>query len=87
MSERDYKAVGQQVVYVDEHSKPHPALITIWWPGLMGIEGHMGCNLIYVSGDSAREDTYGRQMERDTSVVHKAHQPAGGKYWCWPDEV
>jgi len=51
-----------------------------------GAAGDPGCNLVYVSGDTAKTDPYGRQLERATSVVHKSKQPAHGNYWCWPDE-
>lgn len=49
--------------------------------------GEPGCNLVYVSSDQMKKDPYGRQIERATSVVHKSKQPAGGNFWCWPDEV
>jgi hypothetical protein len=45
-----------------------------------------GCNLVFISGDPERKDSCGRQMERQTSVIHKTMQPAHGMYWCWPDE-
>jgi len=45
------------------------------------------CNLVWVSGDVKRKDTYGQQLIRESSVVHRASQPAHGNYWCWPDEM
>lgn len=50
-------------------------------------QGEPGCNLVYIAGDKAKTDPYGRQLERMTSVVHKSKQPAHGMYWCWSDEV
>ena len=44
------------------------------------------CNLVWISGDEKREDSYGRQLIRESSVVHKGSQPAHGNYWLWPDE-
>jgi hypothetical protein len=44
------------------------------------------CNLVWVSGDEKRKDSYGRQIVRESSVVHKGSQPAHGNYWLWPDE-
>ena len=51
-------------------------------------------NLVFVSGDEAKDDQYGRQIERDTfigcladaierdtSVVHRMNQSAHGNYW------
>ncbi len=85
--ERTYSP-GELVTFVDENSVPHRALVTCWFGGEPdGAEGKpWGCNVVYVSVDPQREDTYGRQMERATSVVHKVSQPAGGNYWHWPDE-
>ena len=86
--------IGTHVLYVDEHAKVHDAIITQWWgpaPGTL-IEGYVsptgepGCNLVFVSGDAEKKDTYGRQIERETSVIHKTAQPAHGRYWKWPDE-
>jgi len=65
------------------------------------VEGHIGAdsktppdrtaipcvNLVYVSGDKSKDDPYGRQLERDTSVVHASTQPAGGSCWRMPDEA
>jgi hypothetical protein len=44
------------------------------------------CNLVWISGDEQRTDSYGRQLIRESSVVHKGSQPAHGNYWVWPDE-
>lgn len=44
------------------------------------------CNLVWVSGDAKRTDSYGQQLIRESSVVHKGSQPAHGNYWLWPDE-
>lgn len=82
--------VGQHVVYVDQYGKRHDALITIWWSAYepyLSETGQPGCNLVLVSGEEAKTDSYGRQIERETSVVHRSKQVAHGRYWCWPDEV
>jgi len=82
-----------QIIYVDPKGVAHSALVTAWWNGNQTItdyvsaSGEPGCNLVYVSGDPERKDSCGRQIERNTSVVHKSKQPAHGNYWCWPDEV
>lgn len=81
--ERQLK-VKDHVVYVDEHGQQNDALVTAVWsnPG-----NPDGCNLVFVSGDPAKHDNYGRQTEHRTSTTHKSMQPAPGNYWCWPDEV
>lgn len=87
--------MGQHIVYVDQYGKPHDALVTIWWgatdpaayPQYVSVNGEPGCNLVLVSGDKDKDDPYGRQIERQTSVVHKTRQPAHGNFWCWPEEL
>lgn len=86
--EREYK-VGQSVVFVDSFGHEHNALVTIWW-GLdcyTSSSGELGCNLVIVSKDEQKDDSYGRQIERHTSVVHKSKQSASAFYWRWADEV
>lgn len=56
-------------------------------PDYRGPTGEPGCNLVYVDSDKTKHDPYGRQIARETSVVHKSKQPAHGNYWCWPDEI
>jgi hypothetical protein len=43
-------------------------------------------NVVFVSMDEARHDSYGRQVERETSLAHVSAQPAPGMYWCRPEE-
>jgi hypothetical protein len=87
--------IGSNVIYTDEHFVDHTALVTaIWgqehWRTLCrenGPEGYVPCiNLVYVSSDASKDDPYGRQIERQTSVVHASTQPAGGFCWRMPDE-
>lgn len=48
---------------------------------------HYPCvNVVFCSLEGDKTDPYGRQIERETSVVHKQEQSAGGFYWRWPDE-
>jgi hypothetical protein len=46
------------------------------------------CNLVYVSKDKAKEDPYGRQLERATSCSNGRgfSTPFLGMCWAWPDE-
>ncbi len=90
--ERKYE-VGERIIYVDKYSVPRDALITIWWGEQPAYkkdgdpDAEPGCNLAFISGDPNRDDSCGRQIERETSVVHKTAQPAHGLYWCWVDEL
>ncbi len=71
--------VGDHVIYVDERSVEHHALVTTSW-------GPTCVNLVFVSDDDLRTDNYGRQVERRSSSVHKSRQEAHGNYWKLPDE-
>lgn len=90
--ERDY-SVGQHVIYVDGYGKAHKALVTQWWYGDSLVQDYLskygdpGCNVVYVTDDKLKRDSYGTQIERQTSVIHKSKQPAHGNYYCWPDEL
>lgn len=78
-------AVGQVVVFHDSRNRPHQALVTcVWNPGELV---STGVNVVFVSLDEERSDSYGRQIERETSVVHGSCQPAHGHYWRFEDEV
>jgi hypothetical protein len=77
--------IGSPIVYIDSYRNKHAAIVTRVWRGMSGIVA--GCNLVYVSGDETKEDPYGRQIERNTSVCHLSVQPAGCSCWCWPDEA
>ena len=88
--------VGINVIYTDEHFVDHAALVTAVWGSPDWREHcqlHTGkpavpcVNLVYVSGDKAKDDPYGRQIERNTSVVHASSQPAGGLCWRMPEEA
>lgn len=43
-------------------------------------------NIVYVSDDEARDDSYGRQIVRETSQVHKLNMQTHGHYWRFPWE-
>lgn len=66
---------------------PDPEVHGTAVPEYTGPTGEPGCNLVYVDGDRTKNDPYGRQISRETSVVHKSKQPAHGNFWCWPDEM
>ena len=84
--------VGELVWYVDHHGNQRQAFLTaihgdasykedddelVWAPSV---------NVVLVSLDSDKTDSYGRQIERDSSVPHATAQPAMGNYWHYTDE-
>ena len=83
MSEVRQPRVGDTIIFHEPDSRARAALVTSTWavPG-----GPNMVNVVYVSGDEAKHDTYGRQMERATSVHHKTYNPTHGFYWRWSDE-
>lgn len=77
-----FAETSDRVIYVDPYSIPHDALVT---------GGHMELsngwrNLVFVSTDKNKTDTYGRQIERQTSCSHISNTTAPGNYWCYPPE-
>ncbi len=76
--------VGDPVVYVDPVVVPHNAVITaVWSETCLKV---VYVNVVYVSGDKSKEDTYGRQIERQTSLLRKDIQTVHGQYWMLPGE-
>ncbi len=53
--------VGGTVIYTDGYRHDHEALVTaVWGPNCV--------NVVFTSSDESKNDTYGRQIERETSV-------------------
>lgn len=73
---------GLGVVYVDPVGKHRAAILTAVWNSGQPEKYPNPCvNVVFVSDDEARADTYGRQIERATSIPHKSSQTAHGNYW------
>lgn len=78
MSEHTPK-VGDVVVYTDEVGVEHDALVTVYFGGERP-DGAL--NLMYVSGDASKSDSYGRQIERASSVSRQnENTTAHGRFW------
>lgn len=72
--------IGDAVWFVDGRRQERPALVTaVWGPTSDGRPPSI--NVVVVSLDEDRRDQYGRQVERETSLVHEANQPAHGMFW------
>ena len=72
--------IGERVVYIDTLRKKHEALVT-------AEHGSTCINLVYVSNDKMKHDTYGRQIERECSCVHLSGNEAKANCWSYPEEV
>ena len=78
MSNPEIPQIGDAVIYTDEVGVEHDALVTVYWGG-----DHEGgaMNCVYVSGDPAKNDPYGRQLERASSVSRQSEHTAHGRHW------
>jgi hypothetical protein len=83
--ERRHPHIGESVVYHDSKGQAHEALITQVW-GAQESPTMPSLNVVVISRDDQRMDSYGRQLERFTSVCHKSVQHAHGYYWRYVDE-
>jgi hypothetical protein len=79
MAEGRTPCVGQPVVWHDSVGKAHDAIVTVAWSPTM-------VNVVFVSSDEAKQDSYGRQIERATSCQHKSVNQVHGYYWRFQDE-
>lgn len=79
------QGIGTRVVYFDEHSKQHDALLTAVHGQQLGV---CAVNLVYVSDDAGEHDQYGRQIKRASSVSAKnpdyPEATAHGRYYVMP---
>lgn len=74
--------VGHSVIYTDERGADHVALLTTIHGAPWNETSGPTVNLLYVSGDESRHDSYGRQIERECSVCHKnVMGVVHGRYW------
>ncbi len=71
--------VGETVIYHDPVGGAHDALVTaVWGPACI--------NVVFVTSDENKQDNYGRQIERQTSLSHKSVNSFHGFYWRFTDE-
>jgi len=66
--------IGDVVTFVDAVGIEHAALITAVW-------SENCINVVYVSGDESRKDTFGRQIMRETSVTVEGAFAAHGRFF------
>jgi hypothetical protein len=70
--------IGSTVIYVDSLGRERNAIVTNCFGPL---ESKPSINVVVVNDDENQTDTYGRKIERFSSVVHEANQFAHGNYW------
>lgn len=69
--------VGDVVTYRDEHGVDHNALVTV----VHGNTAQSCINVTYLSDDESKHDSWGRQLERASSVQRKSDVTAHGRYF------
>lgn len=78
MGDPNKPGFGDVVIYVDEVSVKHFALVTQYWGGEQP-NGALNC--VYVTSAEDKRDPYGRQVERASSVSRQSEHTAHGRYW------
>lgn len=78
MEDPNLPKFGDVIIYVDEVSVEHDALVTVYWGGEQP-NGALNC--VYVSTDENKRDSYGVQIERASSVSRQSEHTAHGRYW------
>jgi hypothetical protein len=74
--------IGEAVTFTDSTGVDHDAVITnVFDNGDEAKYPTPAVNVCYVSSDRSKEDNYGRQMERATSVVHRLSSTVHGNTW------
>lgn len=77
--------VGGMVIYVDPVARRYDALVTAVWGDPAAT---VPCiNLVYVNPDESTQDSYGRQISRQTSLAHRSVNPAHGQYYMMPGDT
>ena len=85
--ERKFVNVGDHIIFTDTHRKEHSALVTeVWDGGEQRMDSLPALNLLYVVEDETRKDQYGRQIERESSVVHHSMNSAGANCYTLSSE-
>lgn len=74
---------GQHVTYVDPRGKHRPAIVTnVFAQTTKELGGpRPSLNVVFANEDEDQTDSYGRKIERATSVPHQEQQFAHGNYW------
>lgn len=73
---------GLFVIYLDERKQAHHALITNDFNTTM----NGPVNLVFVTTDIDKQDSYGMQLERRTSVAHISQGYEDLRANCWIED-
>lgn len=74
--------VGDAIVYHEPDGTGKNGIVIAVWS-----QGPSYClNLVTIEDDPARDDSYGRQIKRPTSISYKDNMPVHSNYWRWPED-
>jgi len=82
--------VGDHVVFADQQGRHQNAIvICVFGKNSWDEESDFGptINVLFADQNPEREDSYGRQSKRETSVPHKGGSTAHGYWWALPSEL
>jgi hypothetical protein len=72
--------VGEHVIFCDPKGIDHDALVTCDWGSCI--------NVVFVTDDESKQDSYGRQIDRNaTSVTDGDRAGVHGRYWRFPEDA
>lgn len=81
--------IGDSIKVVDETGNLRDGLVTNHWHDGRRTLKEGECptiNVAFISADPAKNDPFGRQVERLSSCSHKTTTNAPGRYWFFADE-
>ena len=73
-----------QAIHGDETMKRYDRYVNPHFPDMepkSGIVGAPSINVVIISDNPDKSDSYGRQIEHETSVPHREDQRAHGYFW------
>ena len=78
--------IGDAVKAKDEHGVERNAIVTNVWPNPATYDDAgvvtLNLNIVFVSADESKNDSYGRQTEHQTSCGHRsAAGECPGRFW------
>jgi hypothetical protein len=89
--------IGDPVIWIDAVRQEHAAILTnifgevrvvqqMQEGELVDVTIYPVVNVVFVSSDESKQDSYGRQLERATSAGHISANSAKAYCWKFPHE-
>lgn len=89
--------IGDPVIWIDSVRQEHAGIITNIFGEVRTVKEMQGevlvevlrypvINVVFISSDESKQDSYGRQLERATSASHISTNSASAYCWKFPNE-